>query len=110
MRAIFDLNKGFIVIPRSLNEELKQKLKLEYKGDRLITAIQFNIFPKANVQVKIRMTLEEISGDIQRNIDFHQSPNKALNRLIDKYKSFANEDEAYLDRLDELLSEFTKLF
>jgi Fic family protein len=65
----------------------------------------FNIFPKGNDKRLIDISLHKILDDIQRNIDFHQAPNSALNRLIDKYKSFANFDENYLNKLEELLSQ-----
>lgn len=65
----------------------------------------FNIYPKGNDNHLIEISLKKLSDDIQRNIDFHQAPNRALNRLIDKYKSFANDDDDYLKKLNELLSQ-----
>ncbi len=64
----------------------------------------FNIFPKGENKVKMNITLNKIAGDIQRNIDFHQSPNKALDRLVKKYKNIANENDEYLKKLDDLIS------
>jgi Fic family protein len=68
----------------------------------------FNISPKGNDKKQITISLNKLSNDIQRNIDFHQTHNRALDRLIGKYKSFANDDENLIKKLDELLSQLKK--
>lgn len=65
----------------------------------------FNIVPKGNDKKMTEISLNKLSDDIQRNINFHQAPNDQLNRLIDKYKAFANDEQAYLDKLENLLSQ-----
>jgi predicted transcriptional regulator len=49
--------------------------------------------------------LNKIAEDIQRNINFHQVPNRKLNKLIETYKEFANSDNVHLNKLDKLLSQ-----
>ena len=65
----------------------------------------FNIFPKGNDKKLIEISIRKLSEDIQRNINFHQSPNKQLNKLIDKYKVFADDNPEHLEKLNELLSQ-----
>ena len=65
----------------------------------------FNIFPKGNDKKLIEISIRKLSEDIQRNINFHQSPNKQLNKLIDKYKVFSDDNPEHLEKLNELLSQ-----
>ena len=65
----------------------------------------FNVFPKGNDKKMIEIGLRKLSDDIQRNIDFFQEPNPKLNKLINKYKEFAEGDEGYLMKLNSLLSQ-----
>lgn len=65
----------------------------------------FNIFPRGNDKKMLEISLKKISDDIQRNIDFFQVPNAKLNKLVSKYKEFADSDETHLERLNELLAQ-----
>ena len=65
----------------------------------------FNVFPKGNDKKLIEISIRKLSDDIRRNINFHQCPNKQLNKLIDKYKVFANDNPEHLENLSELLSQ-----
>lgn len=47
-------------------------------------------------------------SDIQQNINFHQAPNRQLDSLIDKYKAFADSEQAHLEKLDNILSQLHK--
>lgn len=65
----------------------------------------FNVFPKSNNKKLIEASINKLVDDIVRNINFHQAPNKQLNKLIDKYQEFADGDQAHLKRLDSLLAQ-----
>ncbi|ASP46683.1 DUF4172 domain-containing protein [Cognaticolwellia beringensis] len=65
----------------------------------------FNIFLKSNDKQLIEISIRKLSEDIQRNINFYKSPNKQLNKLIDKYKVFAEDNPEHQEKLNELLSQ-----
>lgn len=65
----------------------------------------FTVFPRGNAKKMLESSLRKISDDIQRNIDFFQGPNAKLNKLVNKYKEFADGDDTHLKKLDELLSQ-----
>ncbi|CAM5224593.1 hypothetical protein [Alishewanella longhuensis] len=53
----------------------------------------------------LEVSLSKLADDIQRNINFFQEPNTKLNKLINKYKEFADGDDLQLKKLDQLLSQ-----
>ena len=65
----------------------------------------FNVFQKGNDKNLAEVSLNKLIDDIVRNINFHQTPNKKLNSLIDKYNAFANGDQAHLEKLEKILSQ-----
>ena len=65
----------------------------------------FKVFPKGNDKKLLEISLNKIAEDIQRNINFHQAPNRKLDKLIETYKEFSNSDNAHLNKLDKLLSQ-----
>ena len=64
----------------------------------------FNIFSNNGDKKLQEISIKKLADDIQRNIDFFQGPNKKLDRLIDKYKEFADGNNKYLEQLDDLIS------
>jgi Fic family protein len=66
----------------------------------------FNILPHKKDYKLLEASLNKLADDIQRNINFHQAPNRKLETLINKYKEFANGEIEYLEKLDILLSGF----
>lgn len=65
----------------------------------------FTVYPKGNDKKMLEISLSKLADDIQRNIDFFQGPNAKLNKLVNKYKEFADGDEHQLKKLDQLLSQ-----
>lgn len=65
----------------------------------------FTVYPKGNDKKMLESSLSKLTDDIQRNIDFFQGPNAKLNKLVNKYKEFADGDEHQLKKLDQLLSQ-----
>jgi uncharacterized membrane-anchored protein YjiN (DUF445 family) len=65
----------------------------------------FNVFEKRKNKDLAEVSLNKLINDIARNISFHQAPNKQLDSLIDKYKAFADGEQAHLERLNNILSQ-----
>lgn len=93
------VDKGVLVPSQSGGRSLRYHINLIEEKP------VFNIFPKGNNKKMIEISLNKLSDDIQRNINFHQAPNKQLNKLIDKFKEFADGDQVQLDNLDKLLEQ-----
>jgi hypothetical protein len=55
--------------------------------------------------VNITSTQDYTFVTLERNINFHQVPNKQLDSLIDKNNTFSNGEQAHLDKLDKILSQ-----
>jgi len=67
----------------------------------------FNVFQKSNDKNLVEISLNKLIDDIQRNINFYQAPNIQLDSLIDKYKTFADVEQAQLEKLDNILSQLS---
>ncbi|NQY89733.1 MAG: Fic family protein [Colwellia sp.] len=65
----------------------------------------FNAFQKGHDKNLIEVSINKLLDDIVRNINFHQGQNKQLARLIDKYKAFADGEQAHLEKLDNILTQ-----
>lgn len=93
------VDKGIIESSASGGRSMRYYIKL------IDSKPVFNVFPKGNDKKMLEISLRKISDDIQRNIDFFQGPNAKLNKLVNKYKEFADGDETHLKKLDELLAQ-----
>ncbi len=66
----------------------------------------FDVFEKRKDKNLAEVSLNKLIDDIVRNISFHQAPNKQLDSLIDKYKAFADGEQAHLEKLNNILLRF----
>ena len=65
----------------------------------------FNVYPKKNNEKMLEVSLQKLSDDILRNITFFKEPNIKLDKLVSKYKEFANGNDMHLKKLDQLMRE-----
>lgn len=65
----------------------------------------FNVYPTGKDNKLRTQSINKLKDDIQRNIDFHQEHNRQLDRLIEKYKTFANDDADFLKELKNLIAQ-----
>lgn len=93
------VDKGILVPSQSGGRSLRYYINLVEEKP------VFNIFPKGNDKKMIEISINKLSDDIQRNINFHKAPNRQLNKLINKYKAFADGDQDQLYKLANLLSQ-----
>lgn len=93
------VNKGVLETSAAGGRSMRYYLKL------IESKPVFAVLPKGNDKKMLEISLSKLAEDIQRNIDFFQGPNAKLNKLVNKYKEFADGDDLQLKKLDQLLSQ-----
>ena len=93
------VEKGIMVTSAAGGRSMRYYLKL------IESKPVFTVFHKGDNKKMLEISLSKIADDIQRNIDFFQGPNAKLNKLVNKYKEFADGDDLQLKKLDKLLSQ-----
>lgn len=93
------VNKGLLESSASGGRSMRYYLKL------IEPKPVFNVYPKKNNEKMLEVSLQKLSDDIRRNITFFKEPNIKLDKLVSKYKEFANGNDMHLKKLDQLMRE-----
>lgn len=93
------VNKGVIEPSLSGGRSMRYYIKL------IESKPVFNVSPIGDDKKRLATSLGKLLDDIQRNISFFHGPNVKLNRLVRKYKEFADGDAAHLKKLDDILAQ-----